>query len=125
MTLEKHVEFILNAGLATSVALIVIGMTLLFIKGGAAGQAITALATTNSPINSATFHISTLSGIVSLNGVSFIFLGIIVMIATPVARILVSLLTFALERNALYTAITLIVFADLLIAIFIIPMLIG
>ncbi len=49
--------------------------------------------------------------------------GLFVLVATPVTRVLLSVLMFAAERNALYTAITLIVLVNLLIAIFVVPVL--
>ena len=46
-------------------------------------------------------------------------LGLIVLLATPVARVAASVVAFALERDRLYTAITLAVLGVLLASIFV------
>jgi uncharacterized membrane protein len=46
-------------------------------------------------------------------------LGLLVLLATPVARVAASVVGFALERDRLYTAITLTVLAILLASIFV------
>lgn len=48
-------------------------------------------------------------------------LGIAVLFATPVVRVFLSIFSFAMERNWLYAAITLIVFIDILVALFVVP----
>ena len=52
-------------------------------------------------------------------------MGIIILIATPITRVLLSIFGFLFERNWLYVAITIIVFLDLMVAIFVIPGLIA
>ena len=47
-------------------------------------------------------------------------LGMLVLVATPILRVLTSLLAFALERDRLYVAITSVVLAILLSAVFLI-----
>jgi uncharacterized membrane protein len=62
------------------------------------------------------------SGIVkdSLTGSSegLIQLGLLLLIATPVARVLFTIIAFLLQRDYLYTIITLIVFAVLMYSLF-------
>lgn len=53
-------------------------------------------------------------GALSLRGRSIIQFGILVLIATPIARVAVSLVSFALERDRTYVIITAIVLAILL-----------
>jgi len=48
---------------------------------------------------------------------SVIQLGLLILIATPVARVAFSLVAFALERDRLYVLITLIVFAVLIYSV--------
>jgi len=45
-------------------------------------------------------------------------LGLLVLLATPIARVAVSVVAFALERDRIYTAITLAVLAILLASVF-------
>jgi uncharacterized membrane protein len=60
----------------------------------------------------------TLSGIVrdvlALRGRGIIQLGLLLLIATPIARVAFSVVAFALERDRLYVVVTLIVLAILL-----------
>jgi uncharacterized membrane protein len=51
---------------------------------------------------------------ISLHGRGLIQLGLLILIATPVARVAFSVVAFALERDWLYVAVTLIVLAVLL-----------
>lgn len=51
---------------------------------------------------------------VSLNPVGLIQLGLLLLIATPVARVVFSVVGFAIERDWMYVVITLIVLATLL-----------
>ncbi len=54
-------------------------------------------------------------------GMLIIELGIFVLFATPVLRVAMSVISFARDRNRLYTIITLVVLADVLFAIFVLP----
>jgi uncharacterized membrane protein len=60
-----------------------------------------------------------------LQGADFILLGIIVLILTPITRVITSVLSFLYERNWLYVLITVIVFIDIMVAIFIVPVILG
>lgn len=55
-----------------------------------------------------------LSGALSFRVQSIIQLGLLLLIATPVARVAFSILAFALQRDRTYVAVTLIVFAVLI-----------
>jgi uncharacterized membrane protein len=63
-------------------------------------------------------HSDTLSGIAqniyALNSYGIIQLGLLVLIATPILRVVLSVVAFALERDVLYVVATLIVLAVLL-----------
>ena len=64
-----------------------------------------------------------LSGIVenalALNSLGIIQLGLLVLIATPIVRVILSIVAFILERDTLYVAATLIVLATLLYSLFV------
>lgn len=51
------------------------------------------------------------SGVAHLNGASIIQFGVILLLATPVARIIVAVIGFWMEKDYLYVAITLLVLA--------------
>jgi len=53
-------------------------------------------------------------GVLHLHGKSIIQFGLLLLIATPVARVVFSAIGFAIERDYLYVALTLIVLAVLL-----------
>jgi uncharacterized membrane protein len=63
----------------------------------------------------------TLSGIwsyaLSFHGRGIIQLGLLILIATPVARVAFSVVAFALERDRLYVVITLVVLSVLLLSL--------
>jgi len=57
-------------------------------------------------------------GAILLDARSWIQLGLLVLIATPVARVLFSIFAFAAQRDRTYVAITLIVATVLLYSLF-------
>lgn len=58
-------------------------------------------------------------------GMRLTYAGVMLLIATPVARVAISIALFAKSRNWLYVAITAVVFINLMIAIFLLPALLG
>ena len=60
-------------------------------------------------------------GVVALDPFSIIELGVIVLIATPVSRVLFSILLFTAERDATYARITAVVLALLLFSMLVTP----
>ncbi len=65
------------------------------------------------------------SGLASFSAFSWIELGVIVLIATPVSRVLVSVFLFAAERDRLYIVITAVVLALLLFSMLVTPSIPG
>ena len=66
-----------------------------------------------------------LSGLVGFAPFSWIELGVIVLILTPVSRVLVSVFLFAAERDKLYVLITAVVLTLLLFSLLITPFIPG
>ncbi|WP_243679233.1 DUF1634 domain-containing protein [Vulcanisaeta distributa] len=63
-----------------------------------------------------------LSRLPNLDPLSFIILGLMVLIATPpVLRVALGVASFAMERDWLYVFITAVVFMNLMLAIFVLP----
>lgn len=56
-------------------------------------------------------------GIKEWNGESIIFLGILLLFLTPALRLLLSLFSFILEKDAMYVVITLIVIAVIILSV--------
>ncbi len=57
-------------------------------------------------------------GVTQMSARAIIQLGLLLLIATPVARVLFSAIAFALERDAMYVGITLMVLGILLFSLF-------
>jgi uncharacterized membrane protein len=66
-----------------------------------------------------------MSGLASFNSYSIIELGVIVLIATPVSRVLISVFLFAAERDDLYVAVTATVLTLLLFSMLVTPLIPG
>ena len=58
------------------------------------------------------------TGLRELRPIAFAQAGLLVLIATPVVRVMASVAAFVLERDRLYAGITLVVLAILLISLF-------
>jgi uncharacterized membrane protein len=69
---------------------------------------------------SATAFTQIRTGLLELRPIAITQLGLLVLIATPVVRVAVSVVGFARERDALYVAITLAVLAILLASLFLV-----
>jgi uncharacterized membrane protein len=109
------VSLVLTVGVATSAALIGAG----FAAALAVGWQGSLLGTAPAP--DALAAVTTFSGLparlASLEPLAISQLGLLVLLATPVARVAASVIGFALEGDRLYTAITLTVLAILLVSI--------
>jgi uncharacterized membrane protein len=57
-------------------------------------------------------------GVLQLDGLAIIQLGVVVLLATPITRIAFSVLAFAMERDVMYVVITLIVLGVMTFSIF-------
>jgi len=115
---EQIVGNLLRVGVIASGVLVLLGGILYLIQEGTDSVAVH---------NYQTFHgvpdnLQTLSGIVTgalaWHGQSLIQLGLLLLIATPVARVLFTIFAFLMQRDALYVAITLIVFVILIYSLF-------
>lgn len=60
---------------------------------------------------------NTFSGLIHFKGRAYITLGILILFATPVLRVIFSLIGFILEKDKLYIVITLIVLAIIALSI--------
>ncbi|QGA55148.1 DUF1634 domain-containing protein [Sulfolobus sp. E5-1-F] len=116
----------LRVGVIISAIIIIFGVALLFVNNGSNGFSLTQISSSNSIVNSSIFKPSEIfSGLPRLYGLDYIYLGLMVLIATPVLRVLIGIAQFASETNKLYTIITIIVFFNLMFAIFILPILVS
>jgi Predicted membrane protein len=118
---------ILKYGVLISIALIIFGLIMLFIHGGSVGLHIplNKILDPSSQVNTSRVTILyVLDGTERLGGLSLMLLGLLVLLAIPVIMVLINLVRFALERDVLYTVLALITLANLMIAMFVLPLLV-
>lgn len=126
MDMDNMISLNLRIGVILCIILVVIGTALIFVNGGGGGFSVSQLMNLSTTANSSQFGIlQIINGVENLDGLSIIMLGLIVLMATPIIRVFLSIIYFAMQKNRLYTAITVVVMIDLLIAILVVPGLIG
>ncbi len=109
--LEVVIGHTLRVGVITAALIVLMGGALYLVENrGAAPQYHT--------FHGASKHSDNLAGMVrnirALNSYGIIQLGLLVLIATPILRVLFSVIAFALERDLLYVVATLVVLGILL-----------
>ena len=111
---------LLKYGVLTSATLIAVGTLLLFaITPQSFPQTVEQLVSTG--YGKPTLDLAQLlGGLASANPIFLIQLGLIVLLATPVARVAASVVMFAAERDKLYVAVTLFVLLVLLAGLFVV-----
>ncbi len=107
MDLNRPVAYTLRVGVAIGAALAAIGLGIWAAQGFDTSTALSNY-TLGNIIESA------LTG----NASGIVYLGIVVLIATPVVRVVLSLVYFFAEKDAKYVGITAVVLAMLLFALF-------
>src|SRR5258706_9190584 len=106
------IGWILQGGVMLSAALILLGLILFpFRPGGFSTARLLVFPQTLGEV---------WAGLLILRPQAVITLGILLLIATPVVRVVVSVVAFALERDRRYVVITLAVLAILMISIFLV-----
>jgi len=114
-TLEIIIGHTLRIGVVTAAVIVLIGGVLYLVENRSAVPRY-------HTFHAATTRADNLSGIVrnihALNSLGIIQLGLLVLIATPILRVIFSVGAFALERDALYVVATLIVLMVLLYSLF-------
>lgn len=110
MSLEKIIGTTLRVGVVLSATLVVLGLTLLYADRSP------------SHINSSSYGIhQVLVGLISGNPASIVFLGVIVLVATPTIRVLELVLNYAWEKDRLYVVLSAMVLTLMLFGILVLP----
>jgi uncharacterized membrane protein len=112
---DRLIGFILQAGVVAAGSLVFVGGILYLIHDRATPANYRVFGAERSAIHGIG---PILSGVMQLDGRAVIQLGILVLVATPVIRVLFSVLAFGVQRDRLYVPITLIVLAILLYGLF-------
>jgi uncharacterized membrane protein len=120
---ELIVSTLLRYGVLISLALVALGVVLLFAAGSTGyGQGLELqglLSAEGAPAGAWPQTLgAVLSGVLAGRPYALILLGLLLLIATPVLRVAVSVVLFALERDYLYVGITLFVLAVLALSFF-------
>jgi uncharacterized membrane protein len=114
-TVERLVSTVLRAGVASAALVTAAGGVMFFMRHG--GDPVSYHAFTGEPAG-----LRSLSGIVrgalGLQPEWIIAFGLLLLIATPIARVAVLLVLFLRERDRLYVAVSAIVLAVLLLSLF-------
>lgn len=121
------VGHVLRYGVLLSAAITLFGTALLVAQEGYTGVE-TTLAYNPSVVPHGNFDVSfsaLLSGLESLQPFAYIELGVLILLATPVSRVMISVFLFAAEGDRLYVYITAVVLVVLLFSIFVTPYIPG
>ena len=102
--IERVVKIVLLAGIVASVALMVAGLILGAARGTALPEALV-------PIS------SLWSELARLDPAAYVSLGVIVLVATPFARVVGSLVVFVAERDRRYVLVTATVLAVMCLSV--------
>lgn len=117
---EIIISEVLRWGVAASLMLIAGGTLLCFLRGGDYGAAGGTSADLARLLHAGSTFPRTaawlLQGLRHAQGEAVLVLGLLLLIATPVLRVAVSILGFALERDRRYVAITIAVLLMLLVS---------
>ncbi len=115
------VSALLLSGVSLSALVLAVGLALVMITGQTGYHETASVALVLSPEGASAFP-RTVGGVVqgalALRPFAVIELGALLLIATPVLRVAASVALFLLERDYLYTVITLVVLALLITSIF-------
>ena len=114
--IDARISVILRSGMIVSAIVIFLGGVLFLLHHGGAIPSYRVFHGVSAPLNS-------VAGIVhqALHGhaLGIIQLGLLLLIATPVARVLFSVIAFWMERDYLYVVISGLVFAILIYSLFV------
>jgi uncharacterized membrane protein len=112
---EDMIGNLLRVGVVTAASLVFVGGIIYFVQQGL-------VMPDYKVFRAGPEELRTIPGIMKdafhLRGKGVIQLGLLVLIATPVARVIFSLFAFLRRRDAMYTVITLIVLVTLSISLF-------
>lgn len=125
LDLDLITSYTLKTGVISSIALIIAGIILLFTRNGGMGYSLSYLSNFSNTLSSAGISLSGIpQGIISLDGVYYITLGLWVLIFTPISVVFIAIIDFFREKNKLYLAMSIIVLFNLFFAMIIVPRLI-
>jgi uncharacterized membrane protein len=109
---------ILRGGVYLSLSVVLIGGIMYMAHHGAEKDALIGKKFTENSKNISQLLHDTFLGITQGRGLSVIELGVLLLIATPIARVVFSLIAFAVEKDRAYVLITFLVLMIILFSMF-------
>jgi uncharacterized membrane protein len=106
---ELVISYVLRGGVLLAAAIIALGVVLFYARYLAAGGK-------PGPMSYPHTVAGAIAGLAHGDPLAVIAFGLLVLLLTPVLRVLVSVVSFALEHDWLYTGITLVVLVILLVS---------
>ena len=106
VNLERIMYYVLMVGMISSGALYVIGIALFVAQNPGASTPL-------PNFNQATF----MTDLVSLHPIAFLTIGTIVLIATPITRVFVSIVVFSINGERKFVLVTAFVFSVLMLSL--------
>ena len=115
--MELLISRLLLGGVATSVTTIFVGVAIMFVHHPDYLRSAADLSRLTTPGAAFPHTIGDVArGVVAGRGQAVVTLGLILLIATPIMRVLVSMIGFAIQRDRTYTIISAVVLVVLLIS---------
>lgn len=102
-------------GIIAAITMALLGAFIFLINHGSESVAYNQFIEDDVPIK--TILKNTWNGLLSVQGSSYIMLGILLLFATPLIRVVFSLIVFIIEKDKMYILITLIVLSIIFISI--------
>jgi uncharacterized membrane protein len=112
---EEIIGLLLRAGVLIAAAVVMVGAVIFLVRHGGSRESYRTFAGEPEWLRSP--H-QIIDNAMHLSGRAIIQLGLLLLIATPVARVAFSAVAFLLERDYLYVVITLIVLGTLMFSLF-------
>lgn len=112
--LEIWISYVLRVGVIIAAVIILIGLVLLIARGPAGGGQTSLHQIVGKEQQMTVRPAVILHGVAAGNAVNIIQLGIFALILTPVTRVAMTVVLFALQREKVFTIVTLTVFLILL-----------
>jgi uncharacterized membrane protein len=114
---ELVISTMLRVGVGLSVALVLLGTIVTFVHHPSYLTSNTDLATLKTTDAFPTTIPAVIHGLAAFEGRAIVMLGLVVLVATPIMRVAVSIVTFAQQRDHAFVAITSVVLLLLLVSL--------
>ncbi len=117
LRVELIISNLLRIGVLTSLTVVIIGVFLTFLRQPGLLTSTTDVQQLTQPGGANPFTWQEFSaGVRGMQGEAIVMLGLLLLIATPIGRVAVSILAFVYQKDRVYTLITLAVFCLLLLS---------